>query len=45
MSYDLYVNGVKVNGDFLNPYDEYIINADTHKEITEDDIRSFLNEI
>lgn len=45
ISYDLYVNGVKVDGDFLNPYDEYIINADTHKEITEDDIKSFLNEI
>lgn len=43
--YDLYINGVKINGDFLNPYDDYIINADTHKEITENDIKSFLNEI
>lgn len=44
-SYDLYINGVKMNGDFLNPYDEYILDADTHKEITENDIKSFLNEI
>lgn len=45
ISYDLYINGVKVDGDFLNPYDEYILDADTHKEITENDIKSFLNEI
>lgn len=45
ISYDLYINGVKVDGNFLNPYDEYIINADTHKEITENYIKSFLNEI
>lgn len=45
ISYDLYINGVKVDGDFLNPYDEFIINADTYKEITENDIKSFLNEI
>ena len=45
VSYDLYINGVKIDGDFLNPYDEFIINANTHKEITEDDIKSFLNVI
>ena len=43
--YDLYINGVKMNGNYLNPYDDYIIDAITHKEITEYDIKSFLNEI
>lgn len=41
--YDLYVNGRKVIGDFINPYGERILYADTFKEITEEDIKNFLD--
>lgn len=41
--YDLYVNGVKVDGDYLLVDNgDRILEAKTYKEITEDDIKNFL---
>ena len=41
--YDLYINGVKVDGDYLLVDDgDRILEAKTYREITEEDIKNFL---
>lgn len=40
--YDLYINGVKVDGDYLLvDGGEKVLEAKTYREITEDDIKKF----
>lgn len=39
--YDLYINGIKVDGEFINPYGDHIFDAETYKEITEETIKLF----
>lgn len=40
--YDLYINGIKVNREFINPYGDHIFDAETYKEITEETMKAFL---
>ena len=41
--YDLYINGVKVDGDYLLVDDgDRVFEAKTYREITEEDIKNFL---
>ena len=41
--YDLYINGVKVDGDYLLVDNgDRILEAKTYREITEEDIKNFL---
>lgn len=41
--YDLYINGVKVDGDYLLvDGGEKVLEAKTYREITEEDIKNFL---
>lgn len=42
--YDLYINGKQIKGDFINPYDEHIFNAEIYTEIIEETIKAFLYE-
>lgn len=42
-SYDLFVNGIQMEGSYLNPSDEIILDSKTFRRITEEDIINFLN--
>lgn len=43
--YDLYINGEKVEGSFLNPYDDCVLDSSTYKEVTEKDITELIKKI
>ena len=44
-SYDLFINGIQMEGSYLNPSDEIILDSKTFRRITKEDIINFLNNI
>ena len=45
LEYDLYINDEKIDGKYLYLYEGCILESKTLKEITEEDIINFLNEV